>query len=120
MQDWLNDRGLDRKTLQALASNVAAVEEYEAHAYVEVQACMHSMLDLFGPPRQLVCCPHCLSCHLTASELPALLQGHHALWLCDCAVSQYTDSWLLFLHGMLHFGCSAANCGWTMANWQCD
>ncbi|KAK9863053.1 hypothetical protein WJX84_000545 [Apatococcus fuscideae] len=53
MQDWLNERGLDRKTLQALASNVAAVEEYEAHAYVEVQACMHSMLDLFGPPRQL-------------------------------------------------------------------
>ena len=54
MQDWLNERGLDRKSLQGLAANVAAVEAYEAHAYVEVRACLQSMLTDSAPPEEAV------------------------------------------------------------------
>ena len=62
MQDWLNERGLDRKALQGLAANAAAVEEYEAYAYKEVQGCMLELLDLFSPPQEV--CP-CLTPHPT-------------------------------------------------------
>ena len=54
MQDWLNERGLDRKRLQGLAANVTAVEEYEANAYTEVRVCVQSILGVFAPPQELV------------------------------------------------------------------
>ena len=58
MQDWLNDRGLDRKALQALAINAAAVEDYEAQASRDVQECMQGLLALVSQPASLMVAPY--------------------------------------------------------------
>ena len=44
MQDWLNERKLDRKALTALSTNLAAVEAWEEYVLEEAQAVVHSLV----------------------------------------------------------------------------
>jgi hypothetical protein len=54
VNDWLNDRKLDRKALTALANNAAAVEEYHQHVAYEVYSVVQDIVaDIAGEPKQV-------------------------------------------------------------------
>lgn len=44
MQEWLNERKLDRKALTALSVNLAAVEAWEEYVREEAAALLHSLV----------------------------------------------------------------------------
>lgn len=44
MQDWLNERKLDRKALTALSTNLAAVEAWEEYVLEEAEAVVRSLV----------------------------------------------------------------------------
>lgn len=44
MQEWLNDRKLDRKALTGLSANLAAVEAWEEYVLEEAEAVVRSLV----------------------------------------------------------------------------
>ena len=44
MQDWLNERKLDRKALTALSTNLAAVEAWEEYMREEAEAVVGALI----------------------------------------------------------------------------
>ena len=57
MQDWLNEKKLDRKLLANLAANLAAAEAYQQFCAMEVAGVLREVLDAVedeegGPPEE--------------------------------------------------------------------
>jgi hypothetical protein len=67
VNDWLNERKLDRKALIALAANAQAYEDYNQHTAYEVALLLNDMVgQLAGEPprvRHLIVFRDAYSCH---------------------------------------------------------
>lgn len=81
LNEWLNERQLDRKALTALANNEAAVLEYHQHVAYEVAVTLDDMVALLaGEPPQVFPSP------LPPSPLPPPISCTcPRVSVCECA-----------------------------------